>query len=423
MDSIKIFIIAYSFPPLDDAQAIRWFYLANCLGQLGIEIDILTVKHPRENDPLWRFHPNVHILRIYPGPIEARSINTKHRIGVDGAHNRMLRQTVKFRVLKSFYWYLRNFIGGILPGDVRTEWFPYANRIILKTLKNKKYHCLITSHEPWVDSLLGLYIKKKHPGLRWIADFGDPYVAPYTPPHKLWLEKRLETLIYRNADALIFTNKNILEELKEKYSFLKDKYLAVIEQGFSFNSCSKEVKTQKNNVFTLTYTGTFYKKVRDPSALIEALTLLDFPFKFVLAGRNELFLKDFKVLGDRFEFMGFVDHFKALRLQRESDVLVHMGNTHSIQVPGKVFEYFGAMKPILSIISSPQDYTGELIVRLNRGLSCRNEPHSIKEAIDILYQDFLKGSVRFDLTCDHLYEYSWENKARMMYEIIKNISK
>lgn len=422
MDPIRAFIIAYSFPPFDDAQAIRWFYLANCLGQLGMEIDVLTVKHPRENDPLWRFHPNVHIWRIYPGPIEDLSLNTKHRIGVEGAQNRVLRQSVKFKVMKSCYWYLRNFMGGILPGDVRTEWFPYATRMISKTLQNRKYHCIITSHEPWVDSLLGLYIKKKHPGLRWIADFGDPYVAPYTPRHKVWLEKRLETLIYRNADALIFTNKNVFEDLKEKYAFLKNKHTAIIEQGFSFNSCNREVEERRNNVFTLTYTGTFYRKVRDPSPIIKALTLLDFPFKFVVAGRNESFLRDLKVLGDRFEFMGFVDHFKALRLQRESDVLVHIGNTNSTQVPGKVFEYFGAMKPILCIVSNPKDYTGELIVRLNRGLWCRNEPHSIKETIDILYRDFLKGNVRFNLTYDHLYEYSWENKANMIYEIIKHLA-
>lgn len=422
MNPIKVFIIAYSFPPFEDAQAIRWYYLVNLLGELGVESDVLTVKHPRENDPLWRFHPNVHILRIYPGPIEAHSLNAKHRFGVDGAHNRRLRQTAKFRVMKSLYWFLRNFIGSILPGDIRTEWFPYAIQMISKNIQINKYGCIITSHEPWVDSLLGLYIKKRHPELVWIADFGDPYVAPYTPRHKLWLEKRLENLIYRDADALIFTNKNIFKYLKERYSFLKNKHAAVIEQGFSFSSCTKGIEKRKNNVFTLTYTGTFYKKVRDPSFLIEALTFLDFPFKFVVAGRNESFLKDFKILGERFEFLGLVDHFTALRLQRESDVLVHIGNTHSIQVPGKVFEYFGAMRPILSIISNPQDSTGELIVRLKRGLSCINEPHSIKDAINILHQQFLKGNVGFNLNCDHLYEYSWESKAKSMYEIIKSVT-
>lgn len=419
---MKVFIIAYSFPPLDDAQAIRWFYLANYLVELGVEIDLLTVNHPREDDPLWRFHPDVHIIRIPPGPIEARSLHTKHRIGVNGEHNRILRQTVKFRVMKSFYWYLRNFIGGILPGDIRTEWFPYALRMISKKLRDNKYNCVITSHEPWVDSLLGLYIKKKYPALTWIADFGDPYVAPYTPRHKLWLEKKVEALIYRNADALIFTNKNILEHLKEKYPFLKNKHTAIIEQGFSFDSSNRGSEERKNNVFTLIYTGTFYKKVRDPSALIEGLALLDFPFKFLLAGRNESFLKDFKVLGDRFEFLGLVDHFSALTLQRQSDVLVHIGNINSIQIPGKVFEYLGAKRPILCIVNNPQDLTGDMIMRLNRGLSCRNEPHSIKDAIYILYQHFLEGNVRFNLSCDHLYEFSWEHKAKMMYEIIKSVA-
>ena len=86
--------------------------------------------------------------------------------------------------------------------------------------------------------------------------------------------------------------------------------------------------------------------------------MLDFEYKFYLAGRDEKFLGDFKILGDHFEFLGVIDHFSALKLQEESDVLVHLANQNSsIQIPGKFYEYLGALKPILTIHYDSKDPT------------------------------------------------------------------
>lgn len=67
---MKILFIAYSFPLLIDAQSFRWYYLLNALAELGIKIDVLTVKHSFEDKTSWNFHKNIEIFRIYPRPIE-----------------------------------------------------------------------------------------------------------------------------------------------------------------------------------------------------------------------------------------------------------------------------------------------------------------------------------------------------------------
>ncbi len=415
---MRILLIAYSFPPFQDGQSLRWYYLSNALAGLGIEIDVITVSHPLGDNLSWNFHKNIKVYRIYPGPIEFLALRAKSNMGVEDEGNKELRKSIKFKIMKSSYWGVRNCFGNLLPGDIRTEWFPFAVRFIEENIDITKYHYLITSHEPWVDSLLGLYLKKRNIKTTWVADFGDPYVALYTPKHKLGFENYLEKLIYKNASVLIFTNGKVIEHLLDKYPFLKNKKLLVIEQGFSYRLCAERGnRTNKGNLFTLIYTGTLYKDFRNPSNLIKALSMLNFEYKFSLAGRNENFIKDFKILGDHFNFLGLVDHFRTLKLQQESDVLIHLANKNSsIQIPGKFYEYLGALKPILNINDDQKDFTRKVIEELKCGVSSKDDPLEIKSAIEFLYAKWKEDENICQINVEGIYHYSWENRAKMIYE-------
>jgi glycosyltransferase involved in cell wall biosynthesis len=415
---MKILLIAYSFPPLIDAQSLRWYYLSNALAELGVKIDVITIKHRIEDKASWNFHKDIEVFRIFPGPIEFFALRAKSNIGVGDERNRELRKSVKFKVIKSSYWGIRNVVGNLLPGDIRTEWVPFAIRFINKNINIRNYDYLITSHEPWVDSLLGLYFKKRNVETKWVADFGDPYVALYTARHKLWFENYFEKLIYQNASVLIVTNHSAIEHLVNKYPFLKGKPFWVIEQGFSYRLCTKvESHGYKNKIFTLIYAGTFYRDFRNPLNLIKALSMLDFEYKFSLAGRNEKFIKDFKVLGTHFEFLGLVDHFETVRLERKSDVLVHLANKNSsIQIPGKFFEYLGALKPILSIHCDSNDPTKKIVEDLKCGVACEDDPMEIKNAIEFLYSKWKDNEEICRTNAEDLYQYSWEKKAQRTFE-------
>ncbi|MDI6889851.1 MAG: hypothetical protein QMC83_02770 [Thermodesulfovibrionales bacterium] len=418
---MKILLIAYSFPPFQDGQSLRWYYLSNALAELGVQIDVITIKHPLEDKITWNFHKNIEIFRIYPGPIEFFALRAKKNMGVGDGGNKELRKSLKFKMMKSSYWGIRNFVGNLLPGDIRTEWFPFTIRFIKENIDIRKYDYLITSHEPWVDSLLGLYLKKRDAKIKWIADFGDPYIAPYTSKHKLWFENYFEKLIYKNASVLIFTNGKVIEHLSNKYPFLKNKKLLVIEQGFSYRLSAEINDVQyKNKIFTLIYTGTFYRNFRDPSNLIKALSMIDFEYKFCLAGRNEKFIKDFSILGDNFEFLGVVDHFNILKLQKASDVLIHLANKNtSIQIPGKFYEYLGALKPILSIHFDCEDPTRKLVKELRCGISCEDNPIEIKNAIESIYKNWKRNENNCKASLEGICDFSWEKKAKIIYKNLK----
>ncbi len=418
---MRALLIAYSFPPSQDAQAIRWYYLTNALAALGIKIDVLTIKGFSEGSP-WSFHHTIRIFRSYPGFFEYLSLQTKKRIGVEGPENSEMRRTLGFRVLKYLYWKLRKGIGGLLPGDIRTEWLPFALRLIKRQIPIGEYDVIITSHEPWVDSLIGLYLKKKNKNIKWVADFGDPYVLTGTPRWKLWFENRLERSIYESADLLIFTNRAVIAYLEGKYPFLQQKRKLIAEQGFSLKvSGEKESEATVKNVFTMAYTGTFYRRSRDPSNLIKALSMLDFEYTFVLAGRNEEFLKAFDGLGKRFQYIGIVDHFDALKLQKKSDVLIHISNTNAHQFPGKFYEYLGSGKPVLSIVHREDDPVAGITETLNCGIVCTNDPQEIKTSIEALYKKWKNGEAAIGMSPD-LYEYSWERKAEAISGALRELT-
>ena len=414
---MRILLIAYSFPPLIDGQSFRWYYLSNALAELGIQIDVLTIRQPLEDKTSWNFHKNIEVFRNFPGPIEFFALRAKNSIGAGAEGNREVRRSARFRIMKSLYWGIRSLVGNLFPGDIRTEWFPFAIRFIHQNLDVRKYDYLVTSHEPWVDSLLGLYLKRRNGEIKWVADFGDPYVAVYTPGHKVWFENYLEKWIYKNASALIFTNHKVIDHLVNKYPFLRDKPLWVMEQGFDARLCTEpENRRSKNKIFTLFYAGTFYRDFRNPSNLIKALSMLDFEYKFLLAGRNEKFMEDFRILGNRFEFLGLVDHFRVLRLEKESDVLVHLANKNSsIQIPGKFYEYLGALKPILAIHHDPQDPTKKIIQDLKVGVVSQDNPLEIKTAIESLYRRWTGSENNCSLHAGRIYPYSWEERARILY--------
>jgi glycosyltransferase involved in cell wall biosynthesis len=405
----KILLIAYSYPPLEDAQSLRWYYISQELAKLGFDIDVITIEHP--DFLTYEIDKNITLHRVYAGFFENIAYKVKNKIGVDKVENQEQRKSFSFAVMKKGYWMIRSLVGGVLPGNISSEWYPHAKRYIKNNIDISSYNCMITSHEPWVDSLLGLHIKKNHPDLLWVADFGDPYVSMYTPKHKLFFENKIEKNIYEHVDIMILTNQKVLENLESKYPFLQEKETLILEQGFSKREHHDK---QKSECFTILYTGTFYEDFRNPSELAKALATLEFDFRFIVAGRNEQFNYLFESLGDKYQFLGFTAHQEVLKLQDEADVLVHLSNRQIEQVPGKFYEYLGADKPMLVIYQDEKDQLISLCKEIRIKTVCKNEVFAIKEMFQKLYHDrtFNYDNARLD-------EYSWENRALKLNSVIR----
>ncbi len=405
----KILLIAYSYPPLEDAQSLRWYYISQELAKLGFKIDVVTIKHPANLS--YDMDKNIKIDRVYSGFFENIAYRVKNRIGVDEADNQEQRKSFSFAFMKQAYWIIRFFVGAILPGNITTEWYPFVMRYIKNSINIPSYDYMITSHEPWVDSLVGYRIKKEYPDIKWIADFADPYVSIYTPKYKLFFENYIEKKLYLSTDLMILTNQKVLELLEDKYPFLVDKNTLILEQGFKNRDVNKN---KKDNIFTILYTGTFYEDFRNPSELAKALKSLDFDFRFIVAGRNEKFNYLFESLNDKYQFLGFTSHKEVLNLQDSSDLLIHISNKQVEQVPGKFFEYLGANKPILVIYQNDKDQLIELSKKIGIDTICINNSEEIKNEIHSIYKNKDKLNYKYEI----IDRYSWTNRAKKLVDKI-----
>lgn len=425
----KILLIAYSFPPLQDPQSLRWYYLSNMLAKKDFQVDILTIKLPSKfsQEKRFNFGKNINIIRTFPGPIEWMAYRTKSQLGTDNIGNVTKRKRKSFRILKSIYWVIRKTLSAMLLGDIRTEWFPFAVRTLKKDIDFSKYDLMITSQEPLVSSLIGLFIKKFNPNLKWIADIGDPLIVPYYFRYWKYLYLRLEKEILKKADKITVTGLFPKKYLLKLYPEISPNKIDIITQGFDISSYYQKIsnKDRLYDEFTILYTGTFYRKFRDPSILIDALSELDIDFKLLIVGRNENFLDDFKKLGNKVIFKGFISHFDVLQLQKKADILLHISNKQNIQIPGKIYEYLGSGTPILCITYNKNDESALLIKKVHAGKICMNRKEEIKSTILELYKLWLRGKLKdtFKIDINKINNYSWQANGEKLSLIINNLIK
>ncbi|WP_233174955.1 hypothetical protein, partial [Delftia sp. ASV31] len=64
---MKVLLIAYEFPPILAAQALRWFYLSNELVDIGVDIHVVCPDISTENAFPMDMDARITIHRVWPG--------------------------------------------------------------------------------------------------------------------------------------------------------------------------------------------------------------------------------------------------------------------------------------------------------------------------------------------------------------------
>jgi glycosyltransferase involved in cell wall biosynthesis len=416
----KVLLLAYEFPPVVAAQSLRWFYLANALARNGIEIDVLA---PRIWDK-WQFsgalEPGVRVHRVFPGPFVgfsgwlARRARSNTDPGPEAAN-------AGPGLIQSTYVGMRRVLDHLLFPDVRTEWLPFAYRRLCTLIREGAYSVVLSSHEPGVDLLLGWLVKKRYPGLYWVVDLADPFLTPYTPRWRRWLDQRFEKSVCARADRVLTTTEAATALLQERHGQSRGKF-AVIPQGFALRPQepsslprSRVEALMPRGGFTLLYTGSLYPRFRNPANLIAALHQIP-SIRLVVAGDAGGFQRGFEALGDRVRILGKIEHFACLALQREATVLVNIGNTQSYQVPGKYYEYLGSGRPILHLYKNADDPTAALIANQRRGVAVLDHPQSIATALSRLLYFWQHGELdgQFSLSLESVRAESWDSRAQAL---------
>lgn len=352
----KVLIFTYYFPPAGGVAVQRFLKFSKFLPEFGWEPVIVTVangSYPYYDESLLaEVDDTVPVYRTKTfEPFELYNL-LKGKKG-----KAMPVVSVGAQKNKSFFQQISEYIRAnyFIP-DARKGWVPYAFKQAEAILRAEKIEAIITTGPPHSTHLIGLQLKKKY-GLRWIADFRDPWTGIFynqiLPRTKATCEKDkyLETEVLQNADVVTVISPGMKKEFTDRANRVE-----VIYNGYDENDFTPQHITQEQTTFTIRYVGNlmasqnveiFWKAIQHlrhskVALKLEFIGRVDEPVKQSIAQSG---------LADMVSFADFVDHKNAVKLMQDAALLLfvipNVKDNHLI-LTGKLFEYLAAKTEIIS---------------------------------------------------------------------------
>lgn len=431
MESKKILIITYYWPPAGGPGVQRWLKFAKYLPEFGWKPIIYTPENPSYpllDESLMKDVPeNLEIIKTkiwepYQLAEKLNKSNKKFKAGqFDVGNNQSWKSKLSIWVRGNFF----------IP-DARVFWVNPSVKFLEQYLKDNKIDVVVTSGPPHSLHLIGLNLKKKFTDLKWIADFRDPWTEISYYKHLKLTNKsdkkhrQLESEVFKNADITLATSYTDAE------NFRKNGANAVcITNGFDESDSVNNEKLKDSNIkiqFTLSYIGVL-EQLRNPENLWKALkdlvkTNSDFAEKFKLkfVGRiDDKILQSIEnsSLKNYIENLGYLSHDKAIDEMSDSSMLLitNFPNLPSKGIiPGKIFEYLATGKQIISFGPSEADVS-KILTETKAGKHFSYEDsETIKQFILEKFELWKSGNLVENT--QNIEQFSRRNLTRQLSEIL-----
>lgn len=361
----NLLIIAYYFPPSGGPGVQRVLKHIKYLPEFGWNPIVYTVKdaqYPAYDYSLLKEIPEN--VKVYRGKIFEPYNVYRKIVGIKSTDPVDVNVIKKENQKLSWKEKLSEFIRAtfFIP-DARMFWIFSGRKELKQILKENKIDAIYNSSPPYTTAIIAKRIKKILQ-VPWIAGFRDPWTGFISSP-KRWLiprliDKHLEKSVFQKADKVECAWIGIIKDAIGKYPVLDASKFHHIPNGYDSEDYPK-INWNGNDRFTITYTGSMYGR-RNPSALFQAIEKLlnenlikkdDFIIKFIgRFGREVNEMIENTSFRDSIEVINYLPHQESLIELLKSDALlliVDESKESEEIVPGKVYEYIGTKKPILTI--------------------------------------------------------------------------
>lgn len=386
----KVLLVSWHFPPYKSSSA---FNLFKRLKDTGYEYDVLQISRAEkpDNEGMFRF---------------AVSRFNRYEIAVpsENARDPLAREVFVDKVLDVFH-------------ELR---------------KINHYRVIVSHSHEIVSHMAALAIKTENPDLRWVASFGDPIAAnPFNESYKFPLleeDSRTEANVLQQADRILVTNpyqKTAMAESQAQH--VPDDKFFVLPHCFDDRMYpqSREKETTSDTpagVFRFRHVGMLYKFkrtaepfMRGAQRLLEKRPELNGRFIMEFYGANDRFIQGAKEFGleDTVSFKGTVNYLESLAVMADADCLLLRDADFSDQglketpfYPGKLADYLGARKPVLSVTMA-QGCVPDMLSRMG-GASLTET--NIEGIADAMYAAICGN---LNLNVEESEHYSYRNVSRL----------
>jgi glycosyltransferase involved in cell wall biosynthesis len=374
----KVLIITYYWPPSSGAGVQRWLKFSKYLPSFGWEPVILTVDpeyaaYPATDKTLGKdVSDSIEIYRTAATDYFRFYRKDKTKVPAAG-----FASSGEVGLSSKVVRFIR---GNFFIPDPRRGWNKYAFRKACELIESENIKHIITTSPPHSTQLVGMKLKKRYPGIRWIADLRDPWTDIYyyskfyhTLPARL-IDKSLERNVLGSADRIITVGKTLKNLFISKLPSIKEK-ISVITNGFDEDDFSGITLTTPEKL-TITYTGTLSDSYPLKGFLDAAEEFHregnEMKLRFVgMVAKSQKDLIVSKVGNDSVEFIPYVDHIAAIRYMHETTALLLIIPDHPSSkciLTGKLFEYIATGKPVISV-GPPDGDAAEIIEATSAGIS------------------------------------------------------
>jgi len=311
-------------------------------------------------------------------------------------------------------------------------WKPFAVTAGSELLQREDIHAILSSSSPITSHLIAKELKIRHK-IPWVADFRDLWSQnhnySYSPIRKLF-DRRLELKTLSEADALVTVSEPWAEKLKMLHV---GKPVHTISHGYNPAMVNKP-PARLTPKFIITYTGSIYARMQNPSKFFVALQDL------ISDGTMNPDEVEVRFYGSEIDWLeteikqyglsAIVKQYEkvsrdiSLEKQKESQLLLLLDwdnpREHGVTT-AKFFEYLGARRPILATGGVAGNIIDILLDETKAGIHTPTV-EDIKSTLKELYQEYkLTGKIAFKGEESKINKYTHREMASKFAELLNHL--
>lgn len=393
MSRRRVLILCYFYPPLAGGGVHRALAFTRYLPAQGWDCSVVCAGE----EDYWvmdsslgaRVPPETEVLRVRGGSAIAAWLR--------------LRGSQRGRRAGGTFATLRRLSDWWLMPDSYAGWAERARAAAARRLERGDIDVVLSTSPPDSVHLAALALRRRF-GVPWVADFRDPWVGLYLrEPPTSWhraRQARLERAVLEGADRVLVASRTHARELGKR----SDAQVPVDRQVHlpnGFEPGETEARpAPEAEMFTLVFTGTL-SQMPDTGTFLEALHDLFVRRPDVrrrlrarLVGPFDADYADRAValgLTGIVEFTGPMAHAETRAMQRSAAaLLLWKPRGMPTMVPGKLYEYLDAGRPLLALLDS-DDEAAELVRRAGGAVIAPGDRASAAAWIESQFEKWKAG--------------------------------
>mgnify|MGYP002363892883 FL=1 len=428
----KVLLISYYWPPSGGGGVQRWLKMSKYLPDQGIELTVYTPDNGEFPGYDTSLVDEVDSrIKIVKQPIwEPYHLFKKFTGNRSNSYNALINSEKKISWKQKLAVFLR---GNFFIPDARCFWIRPSIQFLSGYLKEHPQDVIISTGPPHSMHLIALGIKKRFPATQWIADFRDPWtmIDFYKDLRLTWLADRVhhkqEASVLKWADEIVTISPSCADDLQK----LAGRKITVINNGFDEQDFEGEAPLPDRQ-FSIVHIGSMNKD-RNPKLLWQILGEMvkeDENFKQALlielvgiVDGSIISAIEAQGLKEHLVVTGQQEHKAVIERMRKAQLLLLPINDIPQQkgvMPGKMYEYIGAGRPILAF-GRPDSDTAKLLKETSAGiLLAYDDAKGLKSTLQLSFNKFQAGELQ--ISSSGFSEYSRKNLALKYSQLIKSMT-